>query len=119
MQRAQISANNHELARPWGLRFSQTLTDNERKLPDKLWAISGAKWAIQLSAQRNSIVTTILEVDMRREGSAKMGGWLCIKANECEYKERERCRLKEHFINRINDEEIVNEIRKELTTKED
>ena len=42
-------------------------------------------------------------------------GHLSIKANECEYKEGDK-RLKEQFINRINDDKMMSEIIKELTT---
>ena len=39
---------------------------------------------------------------------------LRLNANECKYKERGR-RLEEHFINRINDDDMLTEIIKELS----
>ena len=41
-------------------------------------------------------------------------GHLRIKANECKYKERDR-RLKEQFINGINDDDMMTEIISELS----
>ena len=41
---------------------------------------------------------------------------LCIKAEECNYKEHDRF-LKIQFINGINDEEITQEIIKELSAQ--
>ena len=41
-------------------------------------------------------------------------GHLGIKANKCEYKERDR-RLKEQFINGINDDDMITENIRELT----
>ena len=42
-------------------------------------------------------------------------GCLSVKANECEYKQREK-RMKEQFINELNYNKIITEIIKELTT---
>ena len=47
-----------------------------------------------------------------------MDWWLCIKAAECNYKEHDIW-LKEHFITGINDEEIMQEIIKELSTQKE
>ena len=43
-------------------------------------------------------------------------GRLCIKDAECNYKEHDR-RLKEQFINGLDDKEITQEIIKELNTQ--
>ena len=43
-------------------------------------------------------------------------GRLYIKAAECSYKEHDRL-LKEQYINGINNEEVMKEIIKELTTQ--
>ena len=47
------------------------------------------------------------------ENAEEWMGYLRLKANECEYKEKDR-RLKEQFINGINDDEMKTEIIWEL-----
>ena len=49
------------------------------------------------------------------ESAQEWMGRLCIKAEECNYKEHDR-QLKEQFISSISDEESMQEIIKEFTT---
>ena len=55
---------------------------------------------------------------LKRERNENAEGWmghLRIKANECGYKDKDR-KLKEQFINGINYNDMMTEIKRKLTT---
>ena len=65
---------------------------------------------LHVTAQRNNTVITKYKLHRKYDNSIQE--WMDrvhIKATECNYKEY-NIRLKEHFINSIDDEEIMQEI---------
>ena len=70
----------------------------------------------KFTPQHNETILSLLCCKLLREEKASAEEWnLKIKANECKYRDGDR-RLKEVFINRINDHEMITEIIQELTT---
>ena len=98
-----------------GLRFVETLNGKKQEKCQTcfgLLKVLSAKFKMQ---HDETIVSLQYCKLVREEESAEeLMDHLIIKANKCEYKERDGS-LKEQFINEINDDDMMTEIIRELT----
>ena len=99
------------------LRFVQTLNNKEK---EKCKTSSGLFYILseKFKPQHNEIMLSLQYFKLAREQNENVEEWigcLWIKLNESDYKEKDR-RLKEQFINGINDDDMMTEIIRELPT---
>ena len=118
-RRGRISTINKELARQRGPQFDWNINNRRTRNLQKyarLFQILNKKF----KKQHNEMILSLQYCKLLRDNneSAKLlMGHLRIKVNEHNYQKLDR-RLKEQFINGINDKALTSEIIKELTTIE-
>ena len=101
-----------------GLNYIESITEAEKQACNTLQGLFNTL-STKFQPQFNETIKSLHFRQLYRsedERAEEWMGWLCMAAAECQYKEIDR-QLKEQFIHGLNDKSMLDEIIRELTSR--